>query len=318
MSDNVPAISPTQDLALLTEGQLALIKKTIAKGATDDELRLFLEVARATDLNPFAKEIYFVKYTMRNGTANVAMPVGIDGLRRKAAESGDYAGQAGPFWCGEDGEWRDVWLGPGPPVACKVGVYRYMPNGLVNPTPTWAVVKWSEFAKDVTKPFGKFWKDMSSHMMAITAERHALRKAAPRLVEKIQAAGAQVINADYLIAKADQAQRETALPRLAPPADLDATLYQDEQESEGAGESEGDGKEGPVEWTNADLAKLKVAVEKRELSSKEWRGLLGLAEDAELSDVVALGSVTQVIQLLTAAFAKALAGEPTEQSKLGF
>jgi len=303
MSENVPNIRTTQDLALLTGQQLALIKNTIAKGATDEELHMFLEVARATGLNPFAKELYFIKYKMRNGTSSVAMPVGIDGLRRKAAESGDYAGQVGPHFCGEDGEWKDVWLSKDPPAACRVGVLRHG-----NPEPTWGIVKASEFAKDTN-----FWRDMPTHMLAVTAERHALRKAAPRLVEKIQAAGAQVMDADYLIAKGEQFERQRALPQQSPAGDLQQELY-----GQGPTGSEGDKKEEPVEWTKTDLAELKAAVEQRELSSKEWRELLGLTATAEVKDVVALGSVATVIKLLEAAFAKAVANEPVGQAKLGF
>lgn len=36
------------------------IKQTVAKGASDAQLRMFLEVCRSTGLDPFLKEIYFV------------------------------------------------------------------------------------------------------------------------------------------------------------------------------------------------------------------------------------------------------------------
>jgi len=218
---------------VLTQQQVDLIKQTVAKGATDAELRLFLEVAHATDLNPFAKEIYFFKIQ-----GKVVMPVGIDGLRRKAAESGDYAGQVGPEWCGPDGVWKDVWLSKDPPAACRVGVLRHG-----NPEPTWAVVKWSEFAKTTS-----FWKDRPCHMVAIRAESHALRKAAPRLVERIQAAGAQVMDADYLIAKAEQFERQKALPQHTPPGDLQQELYGQQQAgaTSGATTAQGEAQESSI------------------------------------------------------------------------
>lgn len=307
MSENIPAISPTQDLALLTEQQVALIKNTIAKGATDDELHMFLEIARATDLNPFARppEIYFFKIQ-----GKAVMPVAIDGLRRKAAESGDYAGQAGPFWCGEDGEWVDLWISADPPFAAKVGIYRYTPTGEVNPEPTWGIVKWSEFAKDTTKPSGKFWRDRGAHMLAKCAEAHALRKACPRLVEKMQAAGARFIDDEFLIAKAEQRGRQQALPHHVLAADLHEDLYgqsdigQPEADQPAPGPLDGEGESGdpkPAKWTEDDVAKLKQTIEERNLSSKEWRGLLGLPEEAIVGDLVALGSVDHVIALLTKA-----------------
>src|SRR5690349_5565284 len=41
--------------------QVALITRTVAKGATPDELKLFMIVANKTGLDPFSKQIHFVK-----------------------------------------------------------------------------------------------------------------------------------------------------------------------------------------------------------------------------------------------------------------
>jgi phage recombination protein Bet len=45
-----------------TDDQKQLIKNTVAKGATDDELALFLHLAQTYGLDPFAKEIFCMKY----------------------------------------------------------------------------------------------------------------------------------------------------------------------------------------------------------------------------------------------------------------
>ncbi|SCM82385.1 Recombinational DNA repair protein RecT [uncultured Sporomusa sp.] len=45
----------------LTPAQVELVKKTVAKGATDDELQMFLHLANKYNLDPFAKEIWFIK-----------------------------------------------------------------------------------------------------------------------------------------------------------------------------------------------------------------------------------------------------------------
>ncbi len=58
-----------------------VIKNTVAKGATDEELYYFLSVAKQHDLNPFMKEIWFVKtekgqlmiMTSRDGYRKLAM-----------------------------------------------------------------------------------------------------------------------------------------------------------------------------------------------------------------------------------------------------
>ncbi|AWM31333.1 RecT family recombinase [Hymenobacter nivis] len=42
--------------------QLQLMKNTVAKGATDDEFMLFMHLAKTYGLDPFAKEIWLIKY----------------------------------------------------------------------------------------------------------------------------------------------------------------------------------------------------------------------------------------------------------------
>lgn len=42
--------------------QVNLIRNTVAKGATDDELKIFLYLAQQYNLDPFKKEIWFTKY----------------------------------------------------------------------------------------------------------------------------------------------------------------------------------------------------------------------------------------------------------------
>lgn len=44
-----------------TDEQKKVLKKTIAKGASDDELEMFVQVCLAYNLNPFKKEIFFSK-----------------------------------------------------------------------------------------------------------------------------------------------------------------------------------------------------------------------------------------------------------------
>lgn len=42
--------------------QVELIKNTVAKGATNDELEMFMYLATQYNLDPFKNEIWFVKY----------------------------------------------------------------------------------------------------------------------------------------------------------------------------------------------------------------------------------------------------------------
>jgi len=130
-------------------------------------------ICKRTGLDPFARQIYMVKRGDKMVTES-----SIDGLRLVAERSGKYAGQLGPFWCGKDKVWHDLWIEKEHPIAAKVGILRKDFT-----EPLWATAIWDQYVP--LSPF--MWNKLPSLMIAKCAEALGLRKAFPQELSGIYA-----------------------------------------------------------------------------------------------------------------------------------
>lgn len=154
----------SQALVQYTPQQLSQIRNELAVGQlTDQEFNLFLAVCRRTGLDPFARQIYAIKYGGKN--PRMAIITGIDGFRLTAQRTGEYAGSDDPVF-------GATLIAGKYPESCTVTVYRIVQGQRV---PFSHTVYWEEFSKRDGQ-IKDMYQAMPHQMMAVRAESHAIRK----------------------------------------------------------------------------------------------------------------------------------------------
>lgn len=152
--------------------QVELIKRTVCRGATDDELVLFLHVCHKSGLDPFARQIYAIKRRVE-GREVMTFQTSVDGYRAIAERTGNYApGKEATFTYDKDGKLlsatayikkqvSDVWFD----VSATAHFEEYIP-------------KWWD-SKEGKWKNPQMWEKMPHAMLAKCAESLVLRRAFP-------------------------------------------------------------------------------------------------------------------------------------------
>lgn len=166
-----------------SQEQIDVVRNQICLSATDAELEFFLATCKRVRLDPFARQIYFIKRRQKIEDAfgneswvDVGKPeASIDGFRASAEMTGEYRGQGPVMWCGPDGRWVDVWLEEVAPMAAKATIFRKDREPLVN------VALFDEYApKYRNGNLPSMWVKMPANQIAKCAEAGGLRRAFPR------------------------------------------------------------------------------------------------------------------------------------------
>jgi phage recombination protein Bet len=159
----VPSVSWTTE-------QVDLIKRTIAVGATHDELQLFMYQAKRTGLDPLSRQIHFVKRKDKG-----AIQTAIDGYRLIADRTGKYAGSDDYMFDEGIPQYLHMMAKRGTPLTATVTVYKMVDGSKV---PFTATAGWDEYCPSDEKS-GFMWRKMPYLMIGKCAEALALRKAFP-------------------------------------------------------------------------------------------------------------------------------------------
>ncbi len=154
-------------LSSLSTDKKELLKRTICKGATDDELELFTHACNRTKLDPFMRQIYAVK-RWQDGKEVMTIQTGIDGYRLIADRTGKYMPGKDCTFTYKDGK------------VFSATAYVKKKDDQGNWHEISHTAYWDEYAaKKKDGSLMTMWRDKPHIMLGKCAEAAALRKAFP-------------------------------------------------------------------------------------------------------------------------------------------
>lgn len=180
-----------------SDEQIALLKNTVAQGAPNTELAVFLHACGVLQLDPLLRQAYWIRRKTRaevNGqwqdVYKGALQVGIDGYRAIADRTGVYGGSSEPRFS-EWTNWKYKEETMNVPGRAEVTVWKIVQGRNCAFT---GVAYWSEFVPPESQ--AQMYARMPRLMLAKDAEAQALRKAFPALLGPVDYGNTLVAGAE--------------------------------------------------------------------------------------------------------------------------
>lgn len=159
-----PATNGALSTTVLSAEQMALVKRTVFPGSTNDELALYVHDCNRQGVSPLDRLIHPTVRTDKRGNRKYTPITSIDLMRSRAEATGEYAGNDEPVFKGNV---------KSDDFTASVTVWKMVAG---QRCPFTATARWTEY-----KPSEDFmWNRMPHLMLGKVAEALALRKAFPR------------------------------------------------------------------------------------------------------------------------------------------
>lgn len=183
----------------ISRDQIELIKRTVAKGVTDDEFQLFLYTAKRMGLDPLAKQIHAVKrWSNADSREVMSIQTGIDGYRLIADRTGNYApGKANSYEYDENGK----------VISATAYAMKFVRGAWMETSATAHMSEYAQTKKDGS--FTSMWASKPHIMLGKCAEALALRRAFPAELSGVYT--------DDEMAQADNESVTVKQPKQIPP-----------------------------------------------------------------------------------------------------
>jgi phage recombination protein Bet len=172
MDDIVKKDSVLGEIVITTE-QVDIVKATLFKGASDDELKLLFFECKRRGVHPLDRLIHPVVRVDKEGVRRVTFQTSIDLFRSEGESTGEYAGQDEITYGDEISiEGTEIMA----PEWATASIHRRMENGEIITVK--ATARWKEYYPG--EKLGHMWRKMPYGQLGKCAEALCWRKTFPR------------------------------------------------------------------------------------------------------------------------------------------